>query len=116
MATESFPFVTFRVRTNNNRKCLNGRVAVYLRKRGYVKTKKKMSFWRHTIGIGGSYIWIEEDHVRVRASDLGFNKKITDLVVLRKYLDLIDRMESVLEETAKAKLSGRLRFGKECGK
>jgi len=76
---------------------LNGRVATYCRARGYIRARRRPVFWRHTVGIGGAYVFIEEDHVRVQVKELGIDGKVGDLSAFRELLELIDQADAIAE-------------------
>jgi len=84
-------------RKANNFSQMNGRIAKWCRDRGYKRVRGKNVFSRHTVGLGGAYVFIEEDHVRVRVKDLGIEGNVRDLPTLRELLELIDRSDEIVE-------------------
>jgi len=63
-------------------------------KLGFVRNENV--FVRHTVGVGGLYVYCNDDSVRVRVDDLGLDFTTKDVSKVRNILENMDRVEKRL--------------------
>ena len=75
---------------------MRGMIPTLCRNHGYKREKGKPIFWRHWLGVGGVYVFINDDHIRLRVKDLGLDCTFKDQIAFRRMIELIDIFERIL--------------------